>query len=232
MSSLNVNRFESRDALFEALTGDVLNALSDGIKERGSASMLLSGGTTPGPLYERLSTQRFAWDKVWFAPTDERWVAPTHDDSNEKLIRNTLLKNEAASAHYIGLKSAGDDPVIGQGETERKLKYLPLPFDVVLLGMGEDGHVASLFPELSDTRDAMSGKNKQLCHPVKRGGGDVARMSMTLNALLNANRIILLFYGEKKLEVLEKAAQEKTELFPVSFLLHQNQVPVTLYWAA
>lgn len=231
MSSLNVNKFESRDALFEALTGDVINALSDGIKEREAASMLLSGGTTPGPLYERLSGQHFAWDKVWFAPTDERWVAPTHDDSNEKLIRNTLLKNKASNAHYIGLKSEGDDPAMGQGETENKLKRLPLPLDVVLLGMGEDGHVASLFPRLSDTREAMSIENKQLCHPVRRGGGDVARLSMTLNALLNAKRIFLLFYGEKKLEVLEKAAQEKTELLPVSFLLHQNHVPVTLYWA-
>ena len=193
--------------------------------------MLLSGGTTPGPLYERLSKQNFSWDKVWFAPTDERWVEPTHTDSNEKLIRNTLLKNEASGAHYIGLKSAGDDPVFGQKETELKLRQLPLPIDVVLLGMGEDGHIASLFPGLADTQNAMSETNKQLCHPVRRGDNDVNRMTMTLNVFLGAKQICLLFFGEKKLEVLENAVQEKTELLPVSFLIHQNQVPVSLYWA-
>ena len=121
--------------------------------------------------------------------------------------------------------------MVGQSETERKLQRMPLPLDVVLLGMGEDGHVASLFPGLADTRDAMSSENKRLCHPVRRGGGDVARMSMTLNALLDAKRVFLLFYGEKKLDVLEKAVQEKTDQLPISFLLHQNDVPITLYWA-
>ena len=228
---LQINKFESRKALIASLTADVLKALSSGIGNRSVASMLLAGGSTPGPFYEHLSKQCFSWDKVWVAPTDERWVLPTHDDSNEKLIRGTLIKNEAAKVQYMSLKSKADDPVTGQIEIENKLKELPWPPEVVLLGMGEDGHVASLFPGLSDTRDAMSIQNTQRCHPVRREGDDVARISMTLNTLLNSKRIFLLCYGEKKLKILQKSAKEKTDLLPVSHLLCQNILPVILYWA-
>lgn len=228
---LQINKFESREALIVSLTADVLEALSSVIGERSVSSMLLAGGNTPGPLYEHLSKQHFPWDRVWVAPTDERWVAPTHEDSNEKLIRGTLIKNEASKIQYMSLKSKADNPVRGQIEIENKLKELPWPPEVVLLGMGEDGHVASLFPGLPDTRDAMSIENTQRCHPVRREGDDVARISITLNTLLNSKRIFLLCYGEKKLKVIEKSAKEKTELFPVSHLLCQDAVPVTLYWA-
>ncbi len=156
MTNLVENKFKSRAALFDQLSFDVVERLGAGISGRQAASMLLSGGTTPGPLYEKMSCVELDWQKVYFAPTDERWVAPDHADSNEKLIRDSLLKNNAAVANYVGLKSDGETPLIGQAETERKLAALPRPFDVVLLGMGEDGHFASLFPGLADTKEAMS----------------------------------------------------------------------------
>ncbi|MBL4602971.1 MAG: 6-phosphogluconolactonase [Emcibacteraceae bacterium] len=229
--NITENKFDDRDLLIDQLLQDVVVGIKDGISDRDAASVLLSGGTTPGPLYEKLSEVELDWEKVIFAPTDERWVEPDHPDSNEKLIRETLLQNKAASAKYIGLKSNGDDPILGQNETEEKLKLLPMPLDIVLLGMGEDGHVASLFPGLEDTKIAMDLNNKNLCHAVRRGGGDIARMSLTLSCLLSGRKIFLLFYGRKKLEIFTKAKRQQTAELPVSLLLHQDKVPVSLYWA-
>lgn len=230
MSNVSKFKFDSREKLFDKLTADVILDLKQGLLDREAASMLLSGGTTPGPLYEKLSSASLEWEKVYFAPTDERWVEPDHQESNERLIRETLLQGNAATAHYIGLKSSASDPVLGQEETEQKLAALPMPLDVVLLGMGEDGHVASLFPGLADTKKALDDESN-LCGAIIRGDGDTPRMTMTLKCLLNSKRIYLLFYGEKKLNIFENALEEKSDQLPVSEILHQNKVPVVLYWA-
>ncbi len=227
----DIKKFEDRVTLIGALTQFVIDELAQGINERGQSSMLLSGGTTPGPLYEKLSVADLDWEKVWFAPTDERWVEPDHEDSNERLIRNTLLQNNAKMANYIGLKSAGETPEEGQSETEEKLSKLPLPIDIVLLGMGEDGHFASLFPNLPDTEKAMDSACSTLCHPVRRGDSDVDRMTITLNGILNARHIVLLCFGSNKLEVFDRANGEVNKSLPISVLLAQNDVPVSLYWA-
>ena len=231
MVKITEYKFENRDELIETLFPTVLDHLKDGIAKRDAASMLLSGGTTPGPLYEKLSNTDLDWEKVWFSPTDERWVEPDHDDSNEKLIRDTLLKNKASNANYVGLKSAPSDPFEGQRETEQKILTLPRPFDVVLLGMGEDGHTASFFPGLEDTKNALNMDTQRLCAGISRGGDDVDRMTMTLKCLIDAKRVFLFFYGQKKLDVFNDAKLGINDKLPVSYLLNQEHVPVSLYWA-
>ncbi|MCP5381174.1 MAG: 6-phosphogluconolactonase [Kordiimonadaceae bacterium] len=231
MTKLNAYIFNDREELFQQLELDILEKLREGISARGKASMLLSGGTTPGPLYEKLSKRNFDWDKVWFSLTDERWVDQDHPQSNEKLIRDTLVKNEAKVARLIGLKSAEDDVLVGQDATEIKLYEFPLPSDVVLLGMGEDGHIASLFPGLKDTKTAMDLSNKKLCQAIVREAGEIPRISMTLRAILDTKHIFLLFFGAKKKEVFERARKIKNPILPVSFLLHQDSVPISLYFA-
>ena len=182
-------------------------------------------------MYRALSNTNIDWNKAWFSATDERWVDPGHKDSNEKLIRDTLLKNHAAKAHYIGLKSNHETPQRGRSDTEEMFSKLPMPFDVVLLGMGEDGHVASLFPNLADTTVALDESRDQLCQAIHRDGDDVDRMTVTLKGLKASKKIILLFYGSNKLEIYNKAKLQKTDDLPVSHLLHQNDVPTSLYWA-
>jgi len=228
---IEIKKYSTRQQLIEELTEDVLIKLEQGIENRERASMLLSGGSTPGPLYEKMSNADFKWDKVWFAPTDERWVDPDHPDSNEKLIRSSLLKNKAGVANYIGLKSPGNDPFDGLKATAGKLADLPLPIDVVLLGMGEDGHFASLFPGLEDTQIAMDISSDRLCYPIRRDGEEHNRMSMTYSAILNSKCIILLFFGAKKHEVFEEASRKVNDTLPISHLLNQSDVPVYLYWS-
>ena len=228
---VEVKEFDTREHLIGALTEFVIKSLEAGIAGRGAASMLLSGGSTPGPLYENMSNTDLDWQNVWFAPTDERWVEPDHPDSNERLIRRTLLKNKAGEANYIGLKSAGKSPEEGQAETENKLMALPQPLDIVLLGMGEDGHFASLFPNLRDTEKAMDLNCPTLSHLIDRGGGELGRMTMTLGGIMNASHIVILFFGDKKLEVFEQAGRGADQNLPISFLLQQQDVPVSLYWS-
>lgn len=231
MSNIKEFKFEDKNELLEHLKENIIMSLSEGIKTNNKASMLLSGGTTPGPLYKIMSQTDLEWEKVFFAPTDERWVEPDHSDSNEKLIRETLIQNQAYKAHYIGLKTPSTTPDMGQIESEELIDKMPRPFDIVLLGMGTDGHTASLFPGVKDAIKAMDENNDQLCAAIKRGDGEVDRMTMTLNCLLNSKKVILFFYGNEKIAVYEKAKKVKTLSLPVSYLLHQNKTPIELYWS-
>ncbi len=228
---LELKKYISRTELVEELSANIISMLRQGIDERDEGSMLLSGGSTPAQLYEKMSNTNFDWEKVWFAPTDERWVGPGHADSNEKMIRNTLLVNKARAAHYIGLKVEGENPIACSPAVEEKLKKMPMPFDAVLLGMGEDGHFASLFPYLDDTKKAMDLDGSSLCYPIRRDGDEHDRITMSYKAILSTRNIILLFFGKSKLAVFEQAVKNVSEHLPISYLLNQSNVPVTLYWA-
>jgi len=232
MSQIKEYKFECKEALFDELLQDVMDGLSAGLENKSEASMLLSGGTSPGALYNMMSQQEFDWEKVHFGLSDERWVSPDSDDSNEKLVKETLLTNNASSANFIGLKSADNDIVLGQKTSDKKLKKLPVPFDIVLLGMGLDGHTASLFPDSADTAKALDTDNEMLCHPIRRGRDETPRMTMTLNALLNAQEIKLLIFGDEKWQVYQQAKAKKSIKQPVSYILNQTNVPVSVYWAS
>ena len=225
-------KFDSRDALLRHLLQDVMTGLSSALESRGQASMLLSGGTSPGALYRMMSDQDIAWDRIWFGLSDERWVAPDHPDSNENLVRQTLLTGRAAAANFIGLKSTPDDIAAGQAETEQRLLDLPRPFDIVLLGMGLDGHSASLFPDSADVAAALDNDSKALCQPVRRGAGEIPRMTMTCKALLQSREIKLLIFGAEKWQIYQQARAAKSAAQPVSFILNQQKTPVSVYWAA
>jgi len=231
MAQICEYKFETRAALFAYLLADVIRALSTAIDSRGQASMLLSGGTSPGPLYRMMSDKTFAWDKVWFGLSDERWVPADHPDSNENLVRTTLLTGKAALANFIGLKSPSDDIIAGQDITDQWLRAFLRPFDLVLLGMGLDGHTASLFPDSADTAAALDQDNKKLCHPIRRGVGEIPRMTMTRNALLGSHGIKLLIFGPEKWQVYQQAKATKSDEQPVSHLLNQTQTPLSIYWA-
>lgn len=231
MSQISEYKFDSRDELFGQLLQDVMAGLSSALESSDRASMLLSGGTSPGTLYEMMSQQTLDWANVWFGLSDERWVAPDHADSNEKLVHDTLLKNNASAANFIGLKLAVDDIEAGQEMSHQKLQALPRPFDITLLGMGLDGHAASLFPDSADTPAALDTANKMLCHPIRRGEGETPRISMTLNALLGSREIKLLIFGAEKWQVFEQAKALKSAQQPVSHILNQTQTPISVYWA-
>ena len=137
--------FTDRKRLFIGLCQDFQDRLTEIIRKRRKASLALAGGTTPGPLYEALSNVPIAWEKVSVTVTDERWVSPEDPASNEYLIRDLLMRRRAAGATFVPFKTNHAKASGGAATAEKRLSPI-MPFDICLIGMGPDGHIASLIP--------------------------------------------------------------------------------------
>jgi len=194
-------------ALAEALAVAVADALRAGIRDRGRATLVLSGGTTPRRFLEALSTQVLEWRAVTITLADERWVAPDHARSNERLVRDNLLHGAASAAIFVPLFTPdASDPESGIVEIATKFAAaLPLPFDVVVLGMGGDGHCASLFPGGDNLAAAMRADGKDLVLPMRAPAAEEPRITLTLTALTRTRAMYLHIEGTDKKHVLEQA---------------------------
>lgn len=229
--------FEQRNHLFTALVAECQDVLSEAVSKHGQATLLVSGGTTPAPLYEALSKSDLNWKKIKVALVDERWVDDQHSASNEALIRRSLLINNAKNVEFTGMKTLAATAKQGQAETESRYAKLSQPFTLSIVGMGNDGHTASLFPHAEGLAEALSEENQQLTAAISAvqsevTGPNTERLTLTRNGLLKSERIIILFTGEDKLAVFSKAQQAgPVEDMPIRALLQQEQVPLELYWA-
>jgi 6-phosphogluconolactonase len=225
-------RFADVAALTEALANDVIGQLSAGIHAGRAASLVVPGGRTPVALFERLATEPLAWQRVRVTLGDERWVDVGSADSNERLVRDHLLQRSAADAQFVGLKNDADEARGGAAAAWASLAPVPRPFDMVVLGMGEDGHFASLFPNSPGSIVALDSTQPAGCVPMVAPTPPRSRLSLNLAALLDARRIALLITGKAKWDVYQRARQPgaASEL-PVRALLSQERVPVAVYWA-
>jgi 6-phosphogluconolactonase len=229
---ISINNFTDRTSLVNELSDRIGSLLTAGITDNGQASLAVSGGSTPVELFEQLSGLDIPWQDVVITLVDERWVEPADNDSNEHLVRTHLLKNRAADATFIGMKNGATTAGAGENECEQRLHNIARPFDVLILGMGGDGHTASLFPgaeKLAAATDMNSGRNCMGIAPVT---APHERMTLTLPAILDSRQIILHITGEEKKQVLDKAMQDgPTRDMPIRFILRQQMTPVTVYWA-
>jgi len=232
-----VKRFDNRTDLFQSIASDIEAGLKQSLKNNDKASLIIPGGTTPAPAFLSLSQSELDWSKVTIAQSDERWVDSNHEQSNQKLTESTLLINNAAKASYVAMKNRASTASKGLAECEQSYRALRLPFSISLLGMGLDGHFASLFPSSKNLEHGMSLENESLCIDIDGTGCSVAgdypqRMSLTLNAILNSEQIMLLITGDEKLALIEKNRDVNPCLdCPISFLLNQDSTPVVIYWA-
>jgi len=221
---------QSKLALAEKLAVDVAVMLNQGIRERGRASIAVSGGSTPLPFFQSLARQSLDWSKVTVTLADERWVNPGHPDSNERLVRENLLVEQASNATLLGLYQDEDDPGNAVATLEERLQAL-LPFDVVVLGMGDDGHTASLFPGADGLHDALDLQRAVHCAPMTPPEAKHRRMTLTLKALVATRNLLLHITGESKRSVLEYALIDgQVDKAPIAALFLQSAVPVTVYW--
>jgi 6-phosphogluconolactonase len=224
--------FDSSAQLAIALAQSIADDLRTAITARGEASLVVSGGRTPAVMFAALAQQPLAWEKVWITLADERWVDPSHADSNEALVRKTLLQHQAASAHFVSLKNAAASAKDGEAVSEKKISAMPRPFDVVVLGMGDDGHFASLFPQAPQLSLGLDLANKNLCLVVDPITAPHARMSLTLSALLNSRRIVIQLVGEGKWQVYQRALHAGAEKeLPIRAVIQQTKTPVEVYFA-
>lgn len=228
----NIKTFDSNDALVAALAAEIVSILRAAIQRTGRASMAVSGGSTPKPLFARLAMTDLDWEKVTITLVDERWVEEDHPDSNARLVKDYLLRNQAESATFIGLKANQGDPFSAKEVVAQRLRSVSLPFDLVILGMGNDGHTASFFPGAATLARALTDEGS-LCCGVRPPAAPHDRMTLTLPTLLSARRLFLHLVGEEKWEVLQRAMESGSrEELPIRAVLHQDQTLLDIYYAA
>jgi len=229
----------NKHVLAEKLGLSIVERLQAALDSDKHASLVVSGGSTPAPVFSYLSNIDIDWSKVTVTLADERWVAPGHADSNETLVRDTLMVNHAASAKFVSLYRGPAESAPALAEATAELDLMAKPFTVVILGMGNDGHTASLFPDApaSELASAMALDNTELVsfmHPPS-----VAQTRITLNraALLNSMHRYLHMTGEQKCEVLYEALGAGPErsyvvgMAPVTSLLLEEPESVSVYWS-
>ena len=220
-------------ALAEALAGAVAGDLRAGIAMRAHATLVLSGGTTPRRFLEALAREPLGWAQVTITLADERWVPPDHARSNERLVRDNLLHGEAGAATFIALYTPdAPDPESGIVEIAANLAAVASPFDVVVLGMGGDGHCASLFPGGDRLREALQPDSSVRVLPMRAPAADEPRITLTLPALACSRAMYLHIEGVEKKNVLEHALSGAVpaEQAPVAAVLaHSAATPRVFY---
>jgi 6-phosphogluconolactonase len=232
MNNPEICSFDTPAQLEVALAEVIVAQLREAIETRGEAGLILAGGSTPVALYERLSHAALDWSRVRVTLSDERWVAEDDRASNAAMVKRHLLRHRAACAIFLPLYNAAPDPASGADETERVLAALPATADVVLLGMGEDGHTASLFADAPELAGALDPQPRRDCAAQHPPGSPQPRLTLTLPRLLASRRVCIQIVGHAKWQTLQQAqAPGPVETMPVRALLRQQQTPVSVYWS-
>ncbi|WP_439114912.1 6-phosphogluconolactonase [Hydrogenophaga sp.] len=218
-----------------AIAAHIANALRTAIAQRGQASLAVSGGKSPIPMFEALREQALDWAQVTVVLVDERVVPRDHGDSNTALVTRHLLQGKAAAARFLPFfrelapqfnAEVLDALVL---DAEARTADLPWPLDMAVLGMGEDAHTASLFPGAPGYARAIA-TDQHLAWLVPDTAPH-ARLSFTLSALLAARELVLAIAGDAKLAVYRRAAEKATETLPISLVLNQSKTPVSVWIA-
>ncbi len=270
MAGTRWQRFASRAELAADLADAVADRLRAAIAAKGGASLAVSGGTTPGRFFDALSRKDLDWTKVVVTLVDERFVAPTSDRSNERLVRETLLQNEARKARFValaprevgagippprtpphkgegiadvsespsplwgGVRGRGDnaDPVEAAAhQAEAGIARLGPRLDVVVLGMGNDGHTASFFPDAPNLDALTDPSQSRRVMPVHAPSGGEPRLTLTLPLLVDAGYLAFHIEGEAKQAVLEGALAQASPRLPIARVFDAASTPIDTYWA-
>ena len=215
------------------LAQDIAQRLAAAIALRGVAVLCVSGGKSPIALFEALRVQPIDWSRVRVTLTDERCVTCTHPDSNAILVRQHLLQDRASAAQFVPLVAEEHEPLPSPAilaQTASRALQAAGRVDVLVLGMGADGHTASLFPQAPNLVEALDPNNPEACVTIEPpASAPYARVTQTLAQLLRARHIVLPLSGADKLATLRLARLSISNQYPISHVLHQTLTPVALW---
>ncbi|WP_434677854.1 6-phosphogluconolactonase [Pseudomonas sp. R1-18] len=226
-AGLAAHTFDDPQTLAEALATRVATRLSAAIDDNGTATLVVSGGRSPVAFFKSLATQPLDWSRVVVSLADERFVPTEHADSNAGLLQRHLLQGPAANARFVGLYNVAASLDEAAQVADRTLAELP-PIDVLILGMGDDGHTASLFPNSPNLTEALSLESERLCLPMLAPSVPHQRLTMTRRLLASARLPILSVSGQAKLDTLRTAlASDDIAQMPVRAFLDSS---LEIYW--
>lgn len=224
---------EHQGATPQAVAAHIAGLLRAAVVARGQASLAVSGGKSPVALFEALRTQVLDWTRVHIVLVDERVVPHDHADSNTALVKRYLLQGPAAAAQWTPFfetpptlcSVAALDALVNQACA--RLAALPWPLDVAVLGMGEDAHTASLFPDAAGYQHAIT-TLERLAWVVPANAAH-ARITLSLQALLAARERVLPLSGATKLAVYRHAVQQADPALPISLVLTPTQTHTSVW---
>ena len=230
--SAAMHEFPDGASLAEGLADRVSATLANAIAARGRATIAVSGGSTPKAFFKALSTRDIDWGKVTVTLVDERFVPADNPRSNHLLVADNLLQGKAKAASFLPLYREA-----GSAEEAAKIASadaagLGHPFDVVILGMGTDGHTASFFPGGSRLAEAVSTATPRGVITMEAAGAGETRLTFTFASLQDARLLVLHIEGQGKKDVLAAArADGPEEDMPIRAILRRAATPLDIYWA-
>jgi 6-phosphogluconolactonase len=235
MSSTRLQRREFAEgaALAPAFAQWTAALLQKSVDERGEAVLVVSGGTTPKRFFAALALRAIDWARITVTLADERCVADDNPRSNARLIRETLLRDHAAAARFAPLADSRLSPEQELAAANARIADLPSPADLVVLGMGDDGHTASWFPGADNLAEAIDPGARALVLPMRAPGAPEPRLTLTARVILRARALALHIEGADKLETLTRAlGPGPTEDMPIRAALRGAAEKLTLFAAA
>jgi 6-phosphogluconolactonase len=221
--------FASRESLDSALATEIARHLDTAVTLRSSATLVVSGGSTPRGLFAQLADTDIAWDRVTVTLADDRWVPPDHNDSNEKMVRELLLVGRAADAQLLSLIADHPDVEANLQRVKDALASIPV-FDVVVLGMGLDAHTASLFPCAAELAEGMTTEEDALM--VTPSTAPHRRITMSRKRIAKTRFGVMHIVGDEKRAVLAQAiTANQPEQYPAASFVRGHS-DFRVYWAA
>jgi 6-phosphogluconolactonase len=223
--------YDSLDELADAVAGDIGFIIDSAVEARGSSLIALPGGKTGPAIYPKLAAQQLPWKRVTIIPTDERLVAMDDERSNIRGIAKTFLP---IGARVVPIAADIADYKLAGNSADARLQDLPWPPDLVWLGVGEDGHTASIFagPDLQDALDAPRARRAVGVMPDPLPAeAPIARVTLTRAAILSARTVLIAVSGDRKRALLEQAiADGHSSKLPIGRVLAEAEQPIDIHW--
>ncbi len=224
------NEFADRSALETALAGRIAQVLSKAVETRGQALIAVSGGTTPKRLFQTLSGIGIAWDKVIVTLVDERFVPASSPRSNAALVAGNLLQHDAAAARFVPLYHEAENIEAAAAEADHALRKLAWPLDAAVLGMGNDGHTASFFPDAANLPVLLDPASQRTVLPVHAASAGEPRLTLSMTRIVEARFLALHIEGTEKRATFE-GVMEPGPAKPIRTVIDASPKPVEVFWA-